>query len=118
MAESTHSATEAAILDANATFYRAFTDGDYAAMSELWALRAPVACLHPGARALMGRRPVLESWRQILGGASRFELRCDRPVVRCAGNAARPDFESRSSPHAWAFRELMPARPGEGTANP
>jgi ketosteroid isomerase-like protein len=88
MAESTHSATEAAILDANATFYRAFTDGDYAAMSELWALRAPAVCLHPGARALMGRRQVLDSWRQILGGTSRFELRCDRPVVRCAGDAA------------------------------
>ncbi len=88
MAESAHVATETAVLDANATFYRAFTDGDYSAMDELWARRAPVACLHPGARALLGRKPVLDSWRQILGGASRFELRCEQPVVHVSGDAA------------------------------
>jgi ketosteroid isomerase-like protein len=88
MAESTRAATEMAVLDANATFYRAFTDGDYSAMAALWALRAPVACLHPGARALFGRSPVLDSWKQILGGTSRFELRCEKPVVYVSGDAA------------------------------
>jgi ketosteroid isomerase-like protein len=88
MAESTHSATEASVLAANATFYRAFTTGDYAAMSDLWAERAPVACLHPGARALSGRAVVLDSWLQILSGTSRLELRCDRPIVHLAGEAA------------------------------
>jgi ketosteroid isomerase-like protein len=85
---STDAAAEAAVLGANATFYRAFTDGDYAAMSGLWAQRAPVTCLHPGARALVGRSAVLDAWRRILGGAARFELRCDRPVVRVVGDAA------------------------------
>jgi ketosteroid isomerase-like protein len=88
MAESTHATTQAEVLDANATFYRAFTDGDYAAMSELWAQRAPVACLHPAARTLIGRTRVLDSWRQILGGTPRFELRCDQPVVHVIGDAA------------------------------
>jgi ketosteroid isomerase-like protein len=88
MAESTNAATESAILDANATFYRAFTNGDYAAMSQLWAQRAPVTCFHPAARALIGRVAVLESWRQILGGTSRLELRCDQAVVRLVGDAA------------------------------
>jgi ketosteroid isomerase-like protein len=88
MAESTSAATEAAVLDANASFYRAFSDGDYVAMSELWAKQAPVACFHPAARALVGRSAVLDSWRQILGGTSRFELRCDRPVVHVIGHAA------------------------------
>jgi ketosteroid isomerase-like protein len=88
MAESTHSGAATAVLEANATFYRAFTQRDYTAMTELWAQRAPVACLHPGAPALIGRTPVLESWRQILGGTSRFELRCERPVVHFFGEAA------------------------------
>jgi hypothetical protein len=82
MAESTHATTQAEVLDANATFYRAFTDGDYAAMSELWAQRAPVTCFHPAARALIGRSAVLDTWSQILGGPSRLKLRCDQPIVR------------------------------------
>ncbi len=88
MAESTHATTQAEVLDANATFYRAFTDGDYAAMSELWAQRAPVTCFHPAARALIGRSAVLDTWRQILGGPSRLKLRCDQPVVRVVGETA------------------------------
>jgi ketosteroid isomerase-like protein len=71
----------AAVLEANATFYRSFTLGDYPAMSELWAKAAPVVCLHPGARAIVGRAAVLESWKQVLGGDRGFALRCDDPVV-------------------------------------
>jgi ketosteroid isomerase-like protein len=88
MAESIHAATEAAVLAANAAFYRAFSDGDYAAMNELWAERAPVACLHPTSQALMGRSLVLRAWRQILSGSTHFELRCDQPVVHVFGDAA------------------------------
>jgi ketosteroid isomerase-like protein len=88
MAGSTREATEAAVLYANATFYRAFTAGDYAAMSELWAERAPVACLHPTAQTCIGRSLVLDTWKQILRGPSRFELRCDDPVVHVFGDAA------------------------------
>src|SRR5258708_8372392 len=57
-------------------------------MAALWAARAPVACLHPAARALIGRSPVLESWKQILGGASRFKLRCDQPIAHVVGDTA------------------------------
>jgi ketosteroid isomerase-like protein len=84
----TRATIETAILDANAGFYRAFSDGDYPAMSELWAQRAAVTCFHPAARALLGRYAVLESWKQILGGASRLELRCVQPVVHVVGDAA------------------------------
>jgi ketosteroid isomerase-like protein len=79
---------EAAVLQSNATFYQAFSSGDYAAMNELWAERAPVTCLHPAAPALVGRKLVLESWRQILREAPPFELRCDQPVVHVVGDAA------------------------------
>ena len=82
------STVEAAILIANASFYRAFSKGDYAAMSALWASRASVACLHPTSPALLGRDAVLESWRQILRQSPSFEMRCDRPVVHLAGETA------------------------------
>ena len=79
---------EAAILVANAAFYRAFSKGDYAAMSALWAERANVACFHPTAPAILGRDAVLESWRQILRNAPSFDMRCDRPVVHLVAGAA------------------------------
>jgi ketosteroid isomerase-like protein len=72
---------EVAVLQANATFYRAFTRGDFAAMSELWARRVVVACIHPSAPALLGRAAVLESWRQILREPPPFEMRCDHARV-------------------------------------
>jgi ketosteroid isomerase-like protein len=88
MSQTNHSKAKAAILAANAAFYRAFTEGDHAAMSALWAERAPVACFHPASAALLGRTAVLESWREILREAPPSELRCDRPVVHLAGDAA------------------------------
>jgi ketosteroid isomerase-like protein len=79
---------ETAVLQANAAFYRAFSRGDFAAMGELWARRAPVACLHPGSLAIFGRDAVLESWKRILREPMPFEMRCDRPTVLFFGNAA------------------------------
>ena len=76
------------MLLANASFYRAFSEGDAQAMVELWAKRAPVACLHPGAELLLGRDAVLGAWRQILRGDQGFELRCDSPTVRVFGETA------------------------------
>jgi hypothetical protein len=73
--------TEAVILLENAAFYRAFSQGDYRAMSELWALRAPVSCFHPMAPVLVGRSAVLASWQKILRERPQFELRCDHPLV-------------------------------------
>jgi ketosteroid isomerase-like protein len=65
---------EAAVLEANQEFYRAFSRGDYAAMSELWAHHAPVACLHPGARLLSGRAAVLASFRELLAAAPAWKM--------------------------------------------
>lgn len=65
---------EAAVLAANEGFYRAFSRGDYAAMSELWAKAAPVACLHPGARLLSGRHAVLSSFRELLAAAPAWKM--------------------------------------------
>lgn len=66
---------EIAVLEANSAFYRAFAARDLPAMEELWARRAPVACIHPGWDALRGRKRVMESWQGILAG--------DAPAISC-----------------------------------
>lgn len=53
-------------LFANDIFYRAFADGDFDAMRDIWSTGADVFCLHPGAEIIRGGDSVIESWRQIL----------------------------------------------------
>jgi len=83
-----HAAQEHAILAANARFYQAFNEADLVAMSALWAVRAPVGCLHPGESLLVGRQLVLHRWREILSMRPPFTLRCDRPTVQIFGTTA------------------------------
>lgn len=79
---------EAAIHSANTSFYRAFSSGDYAAMSRLWAAEAPISCVHPGMPAILGREAVMESWAQILNGAAPFVMRADHAQVHILGDTA------------------------------
>lgn len=81
---------EAAVLTANAAFYRAFDEGDIAAMTALWAAAAPVACTHPGWTALHDRSRILESWQGVLEGGRNSGLRvsCLEPQVQLYGDVA------------------------------
>ena len=79
---------EIAVLEANTAFYRAFSQGDLAAMSALWAARAPSACLHPGMAALVGRRAILSSWEEILREMGGTEMECRNPRVHLLGDVA------------------------------
>lgn len=79
---------EREVLEANQSFYRAFNQRDFAAMSALWAERAPVACLHPGQPLLVGREAVLRSWREILTTSPGFTLRSDDASVQLFGDTA------------------------------
>jgi ketosteroid isomerase-like protein len=54
------------ILFANEAFYLAFQMKDMAAMEDLWARDASVACTHPGWPSLSGREQVMQSWAAIL----------------------------------------------------
>ncbi len=56
----------AELLFANEAFYHVFRGRDLAAMGDLWARRAPVACVHPGWHALNTREAVMDSWEGIL----------------------------------------------------
>ena len=77
---------ERAALLANEEFYRAFRDGDFAAMSRLWAAQLPVACLHPGTPLLLGRQAVLASWKQVLSAPP--PMRCQGSTVQVFGETA------------------------------
>lgn len=88
MTEASRAEIERAVLSANASFYRAFSQGNFAAMNALWAVRAPVACLHPGAPLLLGRDAVLGSFRQILDARPTFVLRCEAPTAQIFGETA------------------------------
>ena len=79
---------EEAVLAANQEFYRAFAARDLAAMDALWAGETPVACIHPGWDALVGRDPVMESWAAILGGAGAPQIRCEAPRAFLLGPSA------------------------------
>jgi ketosteroid isomerase-like protein len=72
---------EAEVRLTNERFYRAFSQGDFVAMSELWAHRVPVVCFHPTAPLLIGRDAVLQSWRQILRNVPPLPLRCESASV-------------------------------------
>jgi ketosteroid isomerase-like protein len=80
--------SEREILAANTQFYRAFSDGDFRAMTELWAARSPLACLHPGQPVLLGREAVLRAWRDILKHTSGAALSCREPRVQVFGETA------------------------------
>lgn len=71
-----------AILAANAAYYRAFSAGDFAAMSRIWA-EDGVSCVHPGWMPLIGRDAVIESYRAILTGPNRVRIahRDDTAIV-------------------------------------
>jgi len=81
-------AAEVAVLEANQEFYRAFSHGDFAAMSQLWAEQAPTACLHPGMNVITGRNAILNTWRQILDQVAGIEMSCRAPRVHWLGEVA------------------------------
>jgi len=76
------------LLAANAAYYRAFANGDFAAMTRIWAEEG-VSCVHPGWPALVGHDAILESYRGILHGMNRVRIahRDDTAIV--VGDEAR-----------------------------
>jgi ketosteroid isomerase-like protein len=74
---------------ANRSFYRAFADGDFAAMEAVWSHGAHVRCVHPGWTVLDGWERVRESWARILSGPDgELEIAIDAVQVRASGDVA------------------------------
>ena len=79
---------EAAILAANAAYYDAFSGGDFAAMSRIWADES-VSCIHPGWPVIIGRKAILESYREILRNPNQDRIEARNETVLAAGDEAR-----------------------------
>src|SRR5438067_11769391 len=75
-------------LAANAAFYAAFAASDAKGMDAVWARRAPVACVHPGWEMLVGRDPVMESWRRMFETGGAPPILCEKAVAHLLGPAA------------------------------
>lgn len=73
---------------ANEAFYEAFRKRDANGMGVLWAKNAPVACMHPGMKPLVGREAVLRSWRGILAHPQAPSLGCSEVEVHVLGTSA------------------------------
>jgi ketosteroid isomerase-like protein len=73
--------SELAVLSANAEFYRAFSEGDSAAMKALWLPSESVVCVHPGHEPLVGSQAVLDSWREIF--ETKGSMSISASAVRC-----------------------------------
>ena len=72
----------------NEAFYRAFRDRDPVAMERVWAESAPVACMHPGMPAIVGRDEVIRSWRGILQHPHAPRIACSAVEVHVLGTSA------------------------------
>jgi hypothetical protein len=77
-----------AVLAVNLEFYRAFTTRDLDAMEALWALRAPVACIHPGWPALIDRVAIIQSWHNILSNPEAPRIVCFEERALVYGDTA------------------------------
>jgi len=76
------------ILAANAAYYRAFSTGDVAAMSGIWA-HDGVSCVHPGWTPLIGRAAVVDSYRDILTSPSRVRIAHREDTAIVTGDEGR-----------------------------
>lgn len=76
------------ILAANAAYYRAFSTGDVAAMSRIWADDG-VSCVHPGWTPLIGRAAVVDSYRNILASPNRVRIAHREDTAIVTGDEGR-----------------------------
>ena len=79
---------ERAVLDVNRAFYEAFLARDVVAMERIWALIAPVACMHPGLAPILGRDEVIRSFRGILSHPDAPSITCSDARAHVLGTSA------------------------------
>jgi len=77
-----------AVLAVNLEFYRTFAARDFEAMEALWAVRAPVGCIHPGWPALAERGAIMRSWEGILSNPAAPQIVCFDERVFVYGDTA------------------------------
>lgn len=79
---------EQSVIHTNEAFYKAFAEGDFEAMIEVWAHDDDIACTHPGWDVLTGYHDVMESWRTIMDGDALPQIVCQDSQAFVFGDAA------------------------------
>ncbi|NLY92416.1 MAG: nuclear transport factor 2 family protein [Myxococcales bacterium] len=79
---------ERAVLDVNQAYYDAFLARDADAMERIWALSAPVACMHPGLAPIVGRAEVMRSFRGIFAHPEAPSIVCSQARAHVLGTSA------------------------------
>ncbi|KAF0918899.1 hypothetical protein E2562_027338 [Oryza meyeriana var. granulata] len=72
-----HEDTKASLLAANTRFYKAFKNGDLAAMYSIWAKGDHVYVIHPAAGRISGYDVVMQSWEMVCNADYEFPLNID-----------------------------------------
>ncbi|MBD2100591.1 nuclear transport factor 2 family protein [Leptolyngbya sp. FACHB-261] len=81
--------TEAAVLQANQSFYRAFAEKDIEAMTEIWSKGSSVRCIHPGRTStLRGWPAVRQSWEQIFRNTDDIKIDLEDVMLEVYENIA------------------------------
>jgi hypothetical protein len=75
------------VLEANASFYRAFQTKSLEAMDHIWA-EEEVSCVHPGWPALESRASILDSYKMISSHAEQELVLCLNPRLVLRGDHA------------------------------
>lgn len=84
----TSAAETAAVLFANDAFYLTFQTSDFAAMDAIWSSRDGISCIHPGWPPLLGRAPVMQSWRSILANPNQQAVQAHAASAEIYGDGA------------------------------
>lgn len=71
---------QAAVLETNAAFYRAFEKKDLEAMAAVWSQGSASVCVHPGRDVLRGWEQVKTSWTGIFRNTKYLEI--DTTVIK------------------------------------
>lgn len=80
--------TVAAILTANARFYRALSLADLSAMQRVWLESADAVCVHPGGPPVVGWAAIRESWRALFAQQGPLRVWASAAHVRVFGQTA------------------------------
>ena len=94
------------VLEANASFYRAFQTKSLEAMDHIWA-EDEVSCVHPGWPALESRPAILESYKMIFGHAEQEPVLCLNPRLVLRGDHALVLCEEKVGPTVLVASNLF-----------
>ncbi|MGD1949412.1 MAG: nuclear transport factor 2 family protein [Leptolyngbyaceae cyanobacterium] len=79
---------QAAVLESNQAFYRAFEKKDIEVMEAVCSKGIGSLCIHPGRKALKGWEDIRQSWVQIFKATRYLEIDLDVVSVEVSGDFA------------------------------